>query len=336
MEVALPDPPPLEALLALALDCFSAALRGDYLSSGVGHRQTRVPTRRSAARARVPASEDGVEVGEADDPGLADVRPVETDSRRLYLRELSRIDRLTSAEEYQLAVHARQGDERAARQLVEHNLGLVVMLARRYANVGSVPQADLIAEGNLGLLAAVSRFDPELGFRFSTYAKWWVRQAIDSALVTQFGVVRLPVRVARSLRQGQRKSADDEPAARADIVDGGALVHDMRDFDTAATSDDDASLLSRLPAPPEEAPDHRLQSRKRRDRLHGLLARLDANERRVIQNRFGLDGEEPQTLQTLALQLRLSGERVRQIEREALVKLRRECERNGLDADALI
>ena len=186
---SLSERPVSERLLELAQECFSGALQFDYLSNGRGNRQS-TPLRalRAAEPVRATPSVRGHDIV------------------RRYLGEIATRKRLTSGEEYRLASRARKGDEAARRALIEHQLGLVVVIARPYRNRG-LPLLDLIEEGNMGLLRAMEKFDPERGCRFSTYAKWWIRQSIELALMTQAGTVRVPVHVRRALKR-QSKASD--------------------------------------------------------------------------------------------------------------------------------
>ena len=284
-----------ERLLELAHECLSLALQLDYLSNGSGHRQS-TPLR---ALRGAPALRTGI----------AGTR--NRDIIRQYLCEVAARKRLTSSEEYVLATRASRGDESARRRLIEHHLGLVVMIARPYRNRG-LPLSDLIAEGNLGLLRASEKFDPERGFRFSTYAKWWVRQSIELALTNQSGTVRVPVHVMRALKK-QSKAA------------GQFLLHDVRHQSNSGDSaqlGESQMLVDLVAAPEDEQPEFHLHLTARRKHLEAAMLLLKETERRVLQSRFGLADDTGCTLQSVALQLNLSSERVRQIQAEALTKLR--------------
>jgi RNA polymerase sigma factor (sigma-70 family) len=293
-----------------------------------------------------------------------------------YLDEIAARKRLSSSEEYRLAVRVRQGDEQARRSLIEHHLGLVVLLARPYSRRG-LPMLDLIAEGNIGLLRAIEKFDPERGCRFSTYAKWWIRQSIELALMSQAGTVRVPVYVARALKQqakanasgsrarassvpcaeGSRARASSAPCAEGSRAGassqcaqepssdeslpgaGQFLLHDIREARSARTArhDEPRSLVERLAAPEHEQPDWHLHLAAREKSLETAMLRLKPSEQRVLRARFGLAGEADCTLQSLADELNLSSERVRQIQSEALAKLRRILESEyGVGSDVLL
>ena len=284
-----------ERLLELAHECLSLALQLDYLSNGSGHRQS-TPLRALRADA-------------APKPGIAGTR--NRDIIRQYLCEVATRRRLSSSEEYVLATRASRGDESARRRLIEHQLGLVVMIARPYRNRG-LPLADLIAEGNIGLLKASEKFDPERGFRFSTYAKWWIRQSIELALTNQAGTVRIPVHVMRALKK-QTKAATQ------------FLLHDVRhrsDNGDSSQSGDSQMLVDLVAAPEDEQPEFHLHLTGRRKHLETAMLLLKDTERHVLQSRFGLTDDTDCTLHSVAQQLNLSSERVRQIQAEALTKLR--------------
>lgn len=303
-------------LLERAHECCSGVLRFDYLSDGRGYRQS-TPLR--VLRAGIPAAKA--------------IQPTRSrDIIRQYLGEIATRKRLTSSEEYCLATRARKGDERARSQLIEHQLGLVVMIARPYRNRG-LPLLDLIEEGNIGLLRAIEKFDPERGCRFSTYAKWWIRQSIELALMTQSHTVRVPVHVKRALKREskareQRRANPTRPDEMAEpqepVLRGSTkfLLHDARD-QLEARHNESRALLDRVPAPEHEQPDWHLHLLGRRKQLEAAMKSLKDTEQLVLRSRFGLTDDTECTLQTLATQLNLSLERVRQIQSEALTKLRR-------------
>ena len=294
----------LEQSLELAHRCISHALQFDYLSSGPGaarggghRRSTTSPRNAPRGASRFARSSDG------------------RDIVRQYLAEISTRARLTSSEEYRLVSAALRGDGRARQKLIEHHLSLVALLARRYRNRG-LPPLDLIAEGNIGLMLAIRKFDPEKGFRFSTYAKWWIRQSIELALMTQTRVVRVPVYVTRKLRNSARTRANES---------AGFLLYDVRNQSSVATDDSDVEsddLLERVAAPEHEQPDWPVHVATRRRQLEKAMLRLRDSERVVLRARFGLQDDSTRTLQSIARELNVSSERVRQIQGEALEKLR--------------
>lgn len=274
-----------------------------------------------------------------------------------YLRDIRRAPLLSAQEELETATRARAGDFAARQQMIERNLRLVVSIAKHYVGRG-LPMIDLIEEGNLGLMHATGKFEPERGFRFSTYASWWIRQSIERAIMHQARLIRLPVHVVRELNQvlkarrvletAQRQAADG--ADRAVSVDEIARLLQREPQEVAALLKL-AEHPSSLDAPVEregsesmldtvaddQAPDplglrlgeeaHRL--------LQSGLAELNEREREVLAGRFGLDDREPETLEDLAARLHLTRERIRQIQQESLLKLKRRMARRGVHRDAL-
>ncbi len=272
----------------------------------------------------------------------AEVRPETRDTSRanlaVHLKEISQIPLLAREEEARLARRARAGDADAKARLIESNLRLVVQIARRYMNRG-LPLQDLIEEGNVGLMRAVDRFDPDRGLGFSTYGTWWIRQAMAGALANQARTSRLPVHVelllGRYRREQQRLTlvlgrtpALDEVARELSIpVEQLALLEEIRR----------APVPLGTPAGSAGAGDNADPSAigrffRERTELIGLLADLAENERRVLRLRFGLDGAAALTLEAVGLSLGLTRERIRQIEEAGLRKLRAMLTARGVDA----
>ena len=191
----------------------------------------------------------------------------------------------------------------ARRRLIEHQLGLVVLIALRYRR-RRLPLLDLIEEGNLGLMTAVEKFDAELGHRFSTYAKWWIRQSIELALMTQDSVVHVPVHVTRALKRGAKGQPSDSLPIAAPVID-----------------EDANKLLENVRGPEQQEPQWHLDQFDERQRLMRALQSLNDKEQQVIRGRYGLDDANELTLAKLATRLRVSTERVRQIQIEAIAKL---------------
>jgi RNA polymerase nonessential primary-like sigma factor len=272
------------------------------------------------------------------------------DPTALYLREIGATPLLSAEQERQLGRRVQAGDAAARRRMIESNLRLVVKIAKRYRNRG-LPLLDLVEEGNLGLMHAVEKFDPDRGFRFSTYATWWIRQAVERALMSQTRTVRLPVHVMkelnlylRAVRELEQKQ-DREPTAEAVAVLLDKPVDDVRRLQrlTARVESVDGlresserSVLETVadeasPDPAERARQHQLWAR-----LDELLAELPERHRDVVARRFGLRGHEPGTLEEVGAALGLTRERVRQIQLEALKRLRRAVESEGLDVRELL
>ena len=263
----------------------------------------------------------------------------------IYLREISRIPLLSREDELALAKRVAEGDKDAERRMAEANLRLVVMIARRYNHRG-LPLADLIEEGNLGLLRAVQKFQWQRGTRFSTYATWWIRQSVVRALANQARLIRLPVHVEALLGRYRRaKDKLTQELGRAPTLEeiatrlGEPLAH-LEGLEAAAAAPlsletpvgDRGSVLEdvvpdRTPAPPAAIGDLLRAQADLREMLDGL----PEAERRVIVQRFGLDGQPPLTLEAIGQQVNLTRERIRQIEAAALRKLRARLVARGVE-----
>ena len=272
-----------------------------------------------------------------------------------YLRKVRRAPLFTAEQEHAVACRVCAGDFDARQRMVEHNLRLVVALARNYLGRG-LPLPDLIEEGNLGLMHATVKFDPSRGFRFSTYAGWWIRQSIERAIQTQVRLVRLPVQVMRELNQVlkarralealQASLPQAQPVRIDDIAHALAmpvvqvasllkLAEQPASIDAASESDAGASLLESMADNDACDPLHQTLSHEMARWLVQGLMQLSPREREVLAARYGLSGRDPETLEDLALRLRLTRERVRQIQQEALLKLRDGMQRYGLDRDSV-
>lgn len=309
---------------------------------------------RDSAGARVRAQPDSAAADAAAKGASGDGAAESTaasDATRLYLREIGLNRLLTPPEELSLARRAAAGDFAARQKMIEHNLRLVVNIAKAYRGRG-VPLLDLVEEGNLGLMHALGKFDPERGFRFSTYATWWIRQNIERAIMNQARTIRLPVHVIRELNavlRAQRRLAaqsEREPAAEdiAHVIGGDAekvrraLVKCEQTFslDTPLAIDPMRSVGESIADEDGAGPDLRLHAAEIESLVREWLAQLGQKQRTVIEGRFGLNGREPLTLEELASRLAVTRERVRQIQLEALAQLRRILVRRGLSKDALL
>ena len=276
-----------------------------------------------------------------------------SDSTQRYLNQIGSLPLLTAEQELHYAGLAKQGDFPARQVMIEHNLRLVVSIAKHYINRG-VALLDLIEEGNLGLMRAIDKFEPERGFRFSTYATWWIRQHIERALMNQARTVRLPVHMVRELNQvlrakyhleGQRRDGKEvriEDIAHLlgrsvdDVQDILALSEHASSLDAPLDHDPQGSLLDLLPGEQEAGPDSQAELHEITTLVHDWLNRLPDKHRQVIARRFGLDNDDPVTLEALASDLGVTRERVRQIQQEALVKLKRALTARGVGKDALL
>ena len=262
--------------------------------------------------------------------------PSPDDPLKLYVRQIGDGRLLTPAEERELARLKDEGDEAAKRRLIESNLRLVMSITRNYTRA-DVPLLDLIQEGNLGLIRAVEKFDYKLAYKLSTYATWWIKQAISRALAEQGRTIRLPVHVADQVRKvtkarrllGQKLNRDpslDEIAAEIEISpervqDLLDLVQDPVSLETPI-GDGDSSVADLIPDPSAHQPEAETADRARTSDLLEALSKLQPRQRRVVIERFGLDGVRPRTLEEVGTNLGITRERVRQLEARALRDLR--------------
>jgi RNA polymerase primary sigma factor len=279
-----------------------------------------------------PAAADDAEPRER--PDLAG--PSADDPLKLYVRQIGDGRLLTPAEERELARLKDAGDERAKRRLIESNLRLVMSITRNYTRA-EVPLLDLIQEGNLGLIRAVEKFDYKLGFKLSTYATWWIKQSVSRALAEQGRTIRLPVHVADQVRKvtktrrllGQKLNRDpslEEIAREIEITPERVqelldLVQDPVSLDTPI-GEGDSSVADLIPDTSADQPELETADRARSTELLEALAKLQPRQRRVVIERFGLDGVRPRTLEEVGTNLGITRERVRQLEARALRELR--------------
>ncbi len=273
------------------------------------------------------------------------------DATRLYLSEIEYSPLLTPEEEVFYSRLARKGDESGRKKMIECNLRLVVKIARRYMNRG-LALLDLIEEGNLGLIRAVEKFDPERGFRFSTYATWWIRQTIERALMNQTRTIRLPIHVIKELNtylRTARKLAQElehEPTAEevANLLDKPiGEVKRLLNLSERATSvdlpigkDGDRPLLDIIPDEQNPEPSELVQDENVHRYVDNWLSELDEKQREVIVRRFGLHGYERATLEEVGNELGVTRERVRQIQMDALKRLRKILESRGFSEETLL
>ena len=282
------------------------------------------------------------------EPGV--IPDSQLDATRIYLSEIGFSPLLTADEEKHYSRLALKGDEAGRKKMIECNLRLVVKIARRYLNRG-LALLDLIEEGNLGLIRAVEKFDPERGFRFSTYATWWIRQTIERAIMNQTRTIRLPIHVVKEINIYLRaarhlsQTLDHEPTAEeiADLLDKPiadvkrmlGLNERIASVDTPMGHDAENSLLDAIPDENNVDPVVLLQDDDVKANLEQWLLQLSDKQREVVERRFGLHGYDVATLEEVGNTIGVTRERVRQIQLEALKKLRDILEKDGFSVDAL-
>ena len=273
------------------------------------------------------------------------------DPTRLYLNEIGASPLLTAGEEVSFARLAQRGDEAARKRMIESNLRLVVKIARRYTNRG-LAFLDLIEEGNLGLIRAVEKFDPERGFRFSTYATWWIRQTIERAIMNQTRTIRLPIhvvkeintylRAARSLTHelGHEPSAEDIAElmhkTTRDVENMLGLNERTASTDSAILNDSSRTLIETIADEQTQDPSDSLAEEDIHLNVEECLAQLSDKQREVVERRFGLHGYSVSTLEEVGKEIGVTRERVRQIQMDALKKLKKILEQEGISVEALL
>ncbi len=281
---------------------------------------------------------------------IARVTVSELDATRLYLNEIGYSSLLTAEEEVYYARLAQQGDESARARMIEGNLRLVVKIARRYMNRG-LALLDLIEEGNLGLIRGVEKFDPERGFRFSTYATWWIRQMIERAVMNQTRTIRLPIHIIKEISTHLKavrrltKSLDRVPSPEevAEHLDKPvkevkkilSLNERVSSMDMPVSSDSGKRLVDMIEDQNVKDPSSTVQNEDINDHLKEWLLHLNEKQREVVRRRFGLHGYEKSTLDEVGKSIGVTRERVRQIQMDALRRLRHILEKEGLNIEAL-
>ncbi len=293
-----------------------------------------------------PASEEETakvyEVEEAATP--------QADATRIYLKEIGFSSLLTAEEEVYYARLALKGDAQARKHMIESNLRLVVKIARRYMNRG-LALLDLIEEGNLGLIRAVEKFDPERGFRFSTYATWWIRQTIERGIMNQTRTIRLPVHILKEINiylraaryLAQKLDHEPTPEEVANLLDKPiedvkamlGLNERVTSVDAPLETDPDRSLLDAIADERTPDPEKILQDEDLHSQIQAWLNELNDKQREVVERRFGLNGREISTLEQVGADIGVTRERVRQIQVEALRRLRTLLEKRGYSIESL-
>jgi len=272
------------------------------------------------------------------------------DATQLYLNEIGFSPLLSAEEEVKYSRMAIAGIEAGRKRMIESNLRLVVKISRRYLNRG-LSLLDLIEEGNLGLIRAVEKFDPERGFRFSTYATWWIRQTIERAIMNQTRTIRLPIHIVKELNVYLRASReltqelDHEPSPEEIAEKVGKPVADVErllklnervtSIDTPLGTDNEKTVLDLVADQQENNPQDILQGNNLNDCLDNWLDELSDKQKEVIARRFGLRGYDASTLEQVGAEIGLTRERVRQIQVEALKRMREILTRQGLSCESL-
>ncbi len=267
-----------------------------------------------------------------------DLRPdMTTDSLQLFLKDVGRVDLLTAAQEVELAKRIERGDHRAKQEMVEANLRLVVSIAKRYRNQG-LPFLDLIQEGTIGLVRAAEKFDYRKGFKFSTYATWWIRQAVARALADKARTIRMPVHVVEKLN----KIVRSERKLRAELGREPLAFEIARDLELTPEEVEQIRRTAQSPVSLEKPvgdeeesefghfitdesvplPEEAAEVTLRKETLEKILSQLSQRERKVLELRYGLNGEHPRTLDEVGRAFNVTRERIRQIENQSLKKLR--------------
>jgi len=263
---------------------------------------------------------------------------VSDDSVRLYLREIGKIPLLSAEEEMELAHRVVQGDKKAKDKMAEANMRLVVSIAKRYSGRG-LDFLDLIQEGNTGLLRAVEKFDPDKGFKFSTYATWWIRQAITRAIADQARVIRIPVHMVETINKLLRtqrrmtqelnreptieelsKELDMEPDKIEYVM---KIKQDIHSLDAGVGRDGDAADSDFIEDEDTATPEESASSQLLKEQVQGILSSLSDREQKIIKMRFGLENGKSHTLEEVGQEFAVTRERIRQIEAKALAKLRK-------------
>ena len=264
-------------------------------------------------------------------------REISTDSLQLFLKDIGKVDLLTAAQEVELAKRIERGDHGAKQEMVEANLRLVVSIAKKYRNQG-LPFLDLIQEGTIGLVRAAEKFDYRKGFKFSTYATWWIRQAVARALADKARTIRMPVHVVEKLN----KIVRSERKLRAELGREPSSPEIAGDLDLTADEVDQIRRSAQTPVSLEkpvgdedesefghfltdenqELPDEAAEVTMRKETLRKILGTLSSRERAVLELRYGLDGRHPRTLDEVGRTFNVTRERIRQIENQSLKKLR--------------
>lgn len=297
------------------------------------------------------AVEEEIEEEKATSFEAGEIPSSQVDATRLYLSEIGFSPLLSAEEEVYYSRLAQKGEESGRKRMIESNLRLVVKIARRYLNRG-LPLLDLIEEGNLGLIRAVEKFDPERGFRFSTYATWWIRQTIERAIMNQTRTIRLPIHVVKEINTYLRaartlsQQLDHEPTPEDiahkldkpidEVKRMFGLNERVASVDEPMGREVDKSLLDSIADENTIDPAQVLQDDDVKHHIDDWLCQLNEKQREVVERRFGLNGHDIATLEEVGNEIGVTRERVRQIQIEALRRLREILETEGYSEDALL
>ena len=278
---------------------------------------------------------------------VSEVSEISADSLQLFLTEIGKVDLLTAAQEVELAKRIERGDHCAKQRMVEANLRLVVSIAKRYRSQG-LPFLDLIQEGTIGLVRAAEKFDHRKGFKFSTYATWWIRQAVARALADKARTIRMPVhvveklnRILRAERQFRAESGREPTSAEIALkleMSVAEVEQIRRDSQTPVSlakpigEMGEAEFGDLLVDESDQLPDEQVESILRNETLSRLLETLPSREREILDRRYGLDGGDPATLDELGRTFDVTRERIRQLEKKSLSKLQELARATNLDA----
>ena len=278
---------------------------------------------------------------------VSEVSEISADSLQLFLTEIGKVDLLTAAQEVELAKRIERGDHCAKQRMVEANLRLVVSIAKRYRSQG-LPFLDLIQEGTIGLVRAAEKFDHRKGFKFSTYATWWIRQAVARALADKARTIRMPVhvveklnRILRTERQFRAESGREPTSAEIALeleMSVAEVEQIRRDSQTPVSlakpigEMGEAEFGDLLVDESDQLPDEQVESILRNETLSRLLETLPSREREILDRRYGLDGGHPATLDELGRTFDVTRERIRQLEKKSLSKLQELARPTNLDA----
>lgn len=321
--------------------------------SEYGRRSTLQTQKEKKVKPKDPEAEADFKKALATNHGAKSRRPMKEsmDATQLYLNDIGAVPLFTVEEEVHYARLAQKGDEKARKKMIEANLRLVVKISRNYINRG-LPLLDLIEEGNLGLMRAVEKFDPERGFRFSTYATWWIRQTIERAIMNQTRTIRLPIHVVKELntylRAGREltQKLDQEPTPDdiaellnkpANTVENILKLNQRTDsLDSPFGEASDSSLLDTVSDTKNTDPADLSQIADMKVNIEEWLAELSDKQKEVVSRRFGLRGYDMSTLEQTGLAIGLTRERVRQIQVDALKRLRIMLEKQGLNQEAVL